>query len=79
MWTERLGFIAGVTTLKKMKRLNVQKKKLISLGKQIKKGWILAANKNEIKISVGGLNSLPNFRFDYENKKEISTYFTQKC
>ena len=25
MWTERLGFIAGVTTLKKMKRLNVQK------------------------------------------------------
>jgi glutamate-1-semialdehyde 2,1-aminomutase len=77
MWTERLGFIAGVTTLDKMKKLNVQKK-LIILGKKIKTGWNKAAKKNKIKISISGLDSLPNFRFDYENRKEISTYFTQE-
>ena len=77
MWTERLGFIAGVSTLKKMKKLKVQKK-LVNIGKRIKKGWMTAAKKNNIKISISGLDSLPNFKFDYKNKIEISTYFTQE-
>ena len=77
MWTDRLGFIAGLSALKKMKKLKVQKK-LVKTGRKIKKGWVLAANKNKIKISVGGLDSLPNFKFDYDNNKEISTFFTQE-
>ncbi len=77
MWTDRLGFIAGLSALKKMKKLKVQKK-LVNIGRKIKKGWVLAANKNKIKISVGGLDSLPNFRFEYDNNKEISTFFTQE-
>jgi len=77
MWTERLGFIAAVTSLKKMRKLKVQKK-LVQLGKKIKKGWQLAAKKTGIKISIGVLDALPNFKFDYKNKKEISTYFTQE-
>ncbi len=77
MWTDRLGFIAGVTSLNKMKKLQVQKK-LVSLGKKIKRGWLKAAKKNKINISVSGLDSLPNFRFNYENRKEMSTFFTQE-
>ncbi len=77
MWTERLGFIAGMTSLKKMKKLKVQKK-LVTFGKKIKKGWLLAAKKTGIKISISGLDSLPNFKFDYKNRLEISTYFTQE-
>lgn len=77
MWTDRLGFIAALSALKKMKKLKVQKK-LVNIGRKIKKGWLLAANNNNIKISVGGLDSLPNFKFDYDNNKEISTFFTQE-
>ena len=77
MWTERLGFIAGVTSLKKMQKLKVQKK-LVKFGKKIKKGWQEAAKKSGIKILVSGLDSLPNFKFDYKNRLEISTYFTQE-
>ena len=49
----------GCYNLKKNEK--IKRSKAISLGKQIKKNWILAANKNEIKISVSGLDSLPNF------------------
>ena len=77
MWTESIGFIAGITALNKMKKLNVQKN-LVKYGKKIKIGWAKVARKNGIKISINGLNSLPVFRFEYQNKKEISTYFTQE-
>ncbi len=77
MWTESIGFIAGITALNKMKKLNVQKN-LVKYGKKIKTGWAKVARKNGIKISINGLNSLPVFRFEYQNKKEISTYFTQE-
>ena len=77
MWTERLGFIAAVTSLKKMKKLKVQKN-LVKFGQKIKDGWQEAANKSGIRISISGLDSLPNFKFEYKNKLEISTYFTQE-
>ena len=76
MWTESLGFIAGVTALDKMKKLKVQNK-LVRYGKKIKRGWSKLAKKNGINISINGLDSLPVFKFEYKNKKEISTYFTQ--
>ena len=37
MWTDRLGFIAANTTLKKLKQLNINKK-ISNYGKIIKKG-----------------------------------------
>ena len=78
MWTDRLGFIAGLSALKKMKKLKVQKK-LVNIGRKIKKGWVLAANKNKIKISVGGLDSLPNFRFDYVIIRKYLLFLRKKC
>ena len=77
MWTESLGFIAGVTALDKMKRLKVQNR-LVKFGRKIKQGWAKLAKKNGIKISINGLDSLPVFKFEYKNKKEISTFFTQE-
>ena len=77
MWTERLGFIAAITSLNKMKKLKVQKK-LVKFGKKIKKGWQNAAETSGIKISISGLDALPNFKFEYKNRQEISTYFTQE-
>ena len=77
MWTDRLGFIAANTTLKILKRLNINKK--ISLyGLKIKKGWLKLAKKNKIKISISGQDCIPYLKFDYPNNLEILTFFTQE-
>ena len=77
MWTDRLGFIAANATLKKLKRKNVNKK-IAQYGIKIKKAWKKIAGKNNIKISIFGLNSIPGFKFEYKNNLEIATFFTQE-
>ncbi len=77
MWTDRLGFIAANETLKKLKKENVNSK-ICNIGKKIKKSWIKIAKKNNINISVGGLNAIPSLSFDYKNSQEISTFFIQE-
>ena len=44
MWTDRLGFIAANTTLKRLKQLKINKK-ISNYGKTIKKGWREIAKK----------------------------------
>jgi glutamate-1-semialdehyde aminotransferase len=77
MWTDRLGFIAAKTTLNKIKKLKVNR--IISrYGLKIKKGWSDLAKKNNLKIIISGMDSIPNFKFDYPNNLKISTFFTQE-
>jgi glutamate-1-semialdehyde 2,1-aminomutase len=77
MWTDRLGFIAANTTLKKLKKFKVNNK-IKNFGKKIKNGWLELAKKNNLKILVTGIDSIPSFKFDYPNNLKISTYFTQE-
>ena len=77
MWTDRLGFIAAINTLKIMKKFSVNKV-ISNYGKIIKKGWLKNAEKNNIKIKISGLDCLPLISFDYNNNLEITTYFTQE-
>ena len=59
-WSEKTGFVAGVSTLKKMKKIkswNVIKKK----GKLIKKNLEEIAIKNKLKISFTGMDTLISF------------------
>jgi glutamate-1-semialdehyde 2,1-aminomutase len=77
MWTESLGFIAANATLDKLKKLKVNQK-IVNFGKEIKKGWLKLAKKNNLKIDISGLDSIPSFKFCYENNLEISTFFTQE-
>tara|TARA_B100001250_G_C19750708_1_gene767596 strand:+ start:3 stop:1310 length:1308 start_codon:yes stop_codon:yes gene_type:complete len=77
MWTDRLGFIAAKTTLKKLKKFNINKK-IASYGSKIKNGWADLAKKNNIKISISGQDSIPFLKFNYSNDLEIMTFFTQE-
>ncbi len=77
MWTDRLGFIAANETLKKLKKLKINKV-LCNYGKKIKEGWSKNAKKNNLKIIITGLDSIPNLKFDYPNNLEITTFFTQE-
>jgi len=77
MWTERLGFTAAIACLKKMEKQSVQEK-LVDYGIKIKNGWKKASQEAGVKIIINGLNSIPNFSFDYDNSTELLTYFNQE-
>ena len=75
-WSERIGFVAALSTIKIMK-----KKKIFSLikktGREIKSKWLLYAKKNNIEIEVFGKDSIPQFKFK-ESNQIYKTYFTQQ-
>ena len=51
---------------------------LQKIGRQIEKGWIASAKKHKLDISTEGPMSLVGFSFNYDNKQEIKTLFTQE-
>jgi len=77
MWTDRLGFIASIKTLKKLKELKVNK--IISnYGKKIKSGWEKIAKKNNLEITISGIDAIPSFKFNHKDHLKLSTYYTQE-
>lgn len=77
MWTDRLGFIAGIETLKKLKKLDVNSV-ISDYGKKIKNGWKKIAKKNDLKITVSGIDAIPSFKFNHKDHLRLSTYYTQE-
>lgn len=76
-WTERVGLVAALATIKKMKAVKLQAH-LQKIGKQIEKGWILHAKKHGLNIATEGPMSLVSLSFKYPNAQEIKTLFTQE-
>lgn len=76
-WTERVGLVAALATIKKMKEVKLQAH-LQKIGKQIEKGWIAHAKKHGLLIGTEGPMSLVSFSFAYPNAQEIKTLFTQE-
>ncbi len=77
MWTERIGFVAALATIKKMEDCNIPEK-LIYLGEKIQKGWKKTAAENSIKINVQGVPAFPSFYYDYPENTELQTFFNQE-
>jgi len=76
-WTERIGPVAALATIKKFERENVAEH-LIDIGRKVQDGWREAANKADLKINITGIPPLSHFSFEYENDLAISTLFTQE-
>ena len=76
-WTERIGFVAALETIKFMKKNNVPE--LIKRrGEKIINGWHSIAKKQKIKITTNKFFPMPTFNFNYPGKKEIlNTLFTK--
>lgn len=75
-WTESIGPIAAIATIKKMLKYNVQDH-MVACGKYIQNGWISLAEKNELAIHVGSIYPLSHF--DFEKKSLVlKTLFTQE-
>ena len=76
-WTDRTGPAAAIATIKYFVKNNVQDN-LIKAGEQVQNGWIKMADKNGLKIKVGGLAPLSHFVFDYDKPLVLKTLFTQE-
>jgi glutamate-1-semialdehyde aminotransferase len=74
-WTERIGPVAALATIKKYKRENVEKH-IISIGNKVKEIWLKKAVEQGIAIKVTGLPSLAAFEFNSTHAIEMNTVFT---
>ena len=77
MWTERAGPTAALATLKEMNRLKSWKK-ITKIGNYIKKNWIKLAKKNNLKLKVYGLASVPKFEIVSKNFNIYKTFITSE-
>lgn len=75
-WTERIGFAAGVATLKKMEDIN-SPQILINYGDKIVNALTSAAKNNKLKLCVSHITPLAHIDWDYENGLAIQTLYAQ--
>ncbi len=77
-WTERIGPVAALATIRKMQKTNVPAH-LKRIGGLIGEGWKRLAQKHGLKIHVHGPEALVGFSFDYgEESQAVRTLFTQE-
>jgi len=77
-WTERVGPVAALATIRKMRAKKVPEH-LCRLGELIGKGWQHAAARTGLQIKVQGLPPLATLVFSYMmNSQELATLFTQE-
>jgi glutamate-1-semialdehyde 2,1-aminomutase len=75
-WTERIGPVAALATIRKHRRLEVSKH-LVKTGKRIQSGWKLAAERADLRLHISGIPPLSHFSFEYEKSQAMITLFTQ--
>ncbi len=76
-WTERIGSVAGLATLKEMKRIKSWKK-ITKIGKIIKEKWKRIFDKYLIEYEIKGLDSIVSFEFKRKNFNVYKTFITQE-
>lgn len=78
MWTERVGFVAALATIKKFTKHKVHEH-LFSMGSKIKKIWVDSAKENHINIKVSNFLPLVTFSLQYgEQNNNVLTLFIQE-
>ncbi len=76
-WTDRVGPVAALETLKVMKKVKSWKK-ISKTGKLIKKKWKNLAKKHGLKISIKGIDAMPNFSINSSNWLKYKSYLIQE-
>lgn len=75
-WTERIGYAAGLATIKKMENYCVHEK-IKYFGQKIIKGWYEITQKNNLEIEISGYPAHIQISFNYRNASAIETLLTQ--
>ncbi len=77
-WTERIGPVAALATIKKMKKAGVAKY-LAKAGTAVRAGWQAAARKHGLAITLGGVLPISSFSFQYgKDSQALKTLFVQE-
>jgi len=76
-WTERVGPVAAVTTIKKHLAVDLPHH-LIATGERIRTGWCYAANEVGLSITITGIPPLSTFVFNSSDATAMATLFTQQ-
>ena len=77
-WTERIGPVAALATIRKHKGCNVSEH-LIRIGTRVQSGWAAAADRAGLRVAVSGTPPLGYFSFEgYTNAQAIHTLFNQR-
>lgn len=75
-WTERVGFAAGLATLRKHQELRAGER-LVELGERVLKGWNDAARNNRLGLETGGIAPLGHFAFKGLDMPSAKALFVQ--
>jgi glutamate-1-semialdehyde 2,1-aminomutase len=75
-WTERVGPVAALATIKKHLNLKVHNR-LAEIGERVQAGWLSAGKRVGLQINVSGIPPLSHLGFSGELSDEIATLFTQ--
>lgn len=77
-WTERIGPVAALATLKKMKRIDAPKR-IKKAGNAVRAGWTTLAAKHHLSIMLGGVVPISSFAFQYgKDSQALKTLFVQE-
>ena len=78
-WTEKIGSVAGINTLKTMEKIKSWKT-IASLGRKLKSEWKKISEFHSVPISITGLDSIPTFTFNTKknNHHKYRNYLTQE-
>ncbi len=76
-WTERIGPVAALATIKKMREERVPRY-LMKIGRKVQEGWRRSAQRHGLDIIIGGIYPLSHFKFNYEEPLVLKTLFAQK-
>lgn len=77
-WTERIGPVAAIATIKKMMRLDVPKH-LVQIGERVQRGWEAIGVRHGLQLHVGGIAPLGHFSFErVASNLACKTLFTQE-
>ncbi len=75
-WTERIGPVAAIATIKKIIKNRVWIH-LSDIGKKVQAIWKKASLKYNLKIDLSGIAPMSHFEFNYKNKDALKTFFIQ--
>ncbi len=76
-WTECVGPVAALATIRKFKKLNVPKY-LHQAGMRVRRGWLAAAKKHGLSITIGGVVPISSFGFAHQDAQALKTLFVQE-
>ena len=75
-WTERIGPVAALATIKKHRKYDVGKH-LMKIGQMVQDGWQKLFSKHGIGIHIGGIPPMSHFTFDHEKALVLKALFIQ--